>query len=205
MEILKLVFAWIWENIFDIALVAVGASALITYFLQKKNEYRAAATLIIGQVDCIEEQISELKHKPQLNNDAMYYVKSILQENMWERYKHLFVNKLSAPEYQLIQSFFDNTGTLARVRAEIVDLIITAWHDKSAVSHKIIADLLKEKAQSGNPVEQKIETFKKDFSECDTSFTPNISIASLMVSLNNYYPLSGTTAYQKLKKISFSK
>ena len=101
--------------------------------------------------------------------------------------------------------FFDNAGMLERVRAEIVDLIITAWHDKSAVSHKIIADLLKEKAQSGNPVEQKIETFKKDFSECDTSFTPNISIASLMVSLNNYYPLSGTTAYQKLKKISFSK
>lgn len=213
MEIIKLVLTWIWENIFDIALVVVGASAFVTYFLQKKNEYRAAATLIIGQIDSIEEQISELKHQPQLNNDVMYYVKAILEENMWEKYKHLFVKKLSTPEYQLIQLFFDNAGMLERVRSEIVDMIMTSWHEKSAASHQIIASILNEKSKLENSatkeqvdaIMRRLEIFKKDFSECDTSFTPNISIASLMISLNNYYPISGTTAYQKLKDISFDK
>lgn len=36
MDILKTVVVWIWGNIFDIALVAVGASAFVTYFLQQK-------------------------------------------------------------------------------------------------------------------------------------------------------------------------
>lgn len=213
MNVIESILLWTWANLFDIALVAVGASALIIYYLQKRNEYRAAATLIIGQIDSIEEQISELKHKPQLNNDVMYYVKAIFEENMWEKYRHLFVKKLSAPEYQLIQSFFDNAGMLERVRSEIVDMITTSWHEKSAASHHIIASILNEKSQLGcsatkeqiDKIIARIEMFKKDFSECDTSFTPNISIASLMVSLNNYYPVSGTTAYQKLKNISFDK
>ena len=52
MEIVKTILSWLWENIFDIALVIVGASAFITYLLQVRNERKTAAALIIEQIDC---------------------------------------------------------------------------------------------------------------------------------------------------------
>ena len=60
MEILKVVFSWIGENILDIALVVVGASAFITYILQTKNERKTAAALIIEQINSTEAIIEEI-------------------------------------------------------------------------------------------------------------------------------------------------
>lgn len=78
----------------DLLLIAVGLSAFGVYYWQKRDEKRSAATLIKGQIDLIEERIYALKSDHQLGNISIYHSKAILQENLWEKYKHLFIKRL---------------------------------------------------------------------------------------------------------------
>ena len=192
-------------NWLDLLLTLVGLSAFAVYYIEKHDKMRTAATLIINQIDEIDEQISALKHEPQLNGNVIYNVKTILDQNAWEEYKHLFAKLLDKSEYELIQKFFDNAERVERVRNEFVDMIVTAWHDKSSVTNQVIADLIIKHKDNLQLMDREINEFKDYFGRIETGFTADISLQSLTVGLNNYYPLGGTTAYKKLKKYSFNK
>lgn len=83
--IIHTVFTFIrdWADVF---LIAVGLSAMIVYIFQKRDKKRSAATLILGQIDSIEEKIGILKNGHQLNNVVVYHSKTIISENTWEKY-----------------------------------------------------------------------------------------------------------------------
>ena len=49
------IITFLKENWLNLALVVVGASAIIVYLLQKRSEERAAATKVILQIDQIEK------------------------------------------------------------------------------------------------------------------------------------------------------
>ena len=61
-----------------------------------------AATLILGQVDSIDKQLSTLQGEVAINDIMLFQIKPILKENMWEKYKHLFVKELCSAEQELI-------------------------------------------------------------------------------------------------------
>ena len=140
--IIHTVFTFIrdWADVF---LIAVGLSAMIVYIFQKRDKKRSAATLILGQIDSIEEKIGILKNGHQLNNVVVYHSKTIISENTWEKYKHLFAKELSQSEHRMIQNFFDTAEQLERTRADIVMVIKNAWADKSSVEHQIIGEMIK--------------------------------------------------------------
>ena len=52
------IITFLKENWLNLALVVVGASAIIVYLLQKRSEERAAATKVILQIDQIEKNIA---------------------------------------------------------------------------------------------------------------------------------------------------
>ena len=113
MEILKVVFSWIGENILDIALVVVGASAFITYILQTKNERKTAAALIVEQIDSIEKIVEDLKdtylhNNQRLDDNTVYLSRQISYDGAWDTYKHLMIKKLSNSEFELLQKFFNS-------------------------------------------------------------------------------------------------
>lgn len=196
---------FIMKNWSDLLLTLVGLSAFAVYYVEKHDRMRTAATLVISQIDEIDEQISTLKHEPQLNEIIIYNAKTILTQNIWEQYKHLFTKVLDTSEYNRVQTYYDNAERVERVRGEIVDMIETAWHDKSSVISQTIAELIGKYKDNPEKLDQEITIFKEYFRKVNTGFTADVSIQSLIVGLNNYYPLNGTTAYKKLKKYSFNK
>ena len=91
---LKWITSLTFNEICDLLLVIGGLSAFILYFLQKNAEKKMAATLILGQVDSIDKQLSTLQGEVAINDIMLFQIKPILKENMWEKYKHLFVKEL---------------------------------------------------------------------------------------------------------------
>ena len=80
-----------WSELF---MIAVGASALVIYILQRRNQIKSAATLLKSQIDSIETIVKEFKSKEILTYDEIYKSKVILSKNYWEESKHLLVKKL---------------------------------------------------------------------------------------------------------------
>lgn len=207
--IIHTVFTFIrdWADVF---LIAVGLSAMIVYIFQKRDKKRSAATLILGQIDSIEEKIGILKNGHQLNNVVVYHSKTIISENTWEKYKHLFAKELSQSEHRMIQNFFDTAEQLERTRADIVMVIKNAWADKSSVEHQIIGEMIKNDVLTTSmPNEMRsskeMNLFQDRYKPLDLVFTPDIAINSFVNNLNNFTMLSGTTAYEKIQHYSFSK
>ena len=207
--IIHTVFTFIrdWADVF---LIAVGLSAMIVYIFQKRDKKRSAATLILGQIDSIEEKIGILKNGHQLNNVVVYHSKTIISENTWEKYKHLFAKELSQSEHRMIQNFFDKAEQLERTRADIVMVIKNAWADKSSVEHQIIGEMIKNDVLTTSmPNEMRsskeMNLFQDRYKPLDLVFTPDIAINSFVNNLNNFTMLSGTTAYEKIQHYSFSK
>ena len=207
--IIHTVFTFIrdWADVF---LIAVGLSAMIVYIFQKHDKKRSAATLILGQIDSIEEKIGILKNGHQLNNVVVYHSKTIISENTWEKYKHLFAKELSQSEHRMIQNFFDTAEQLERTRADIVMVIKNAWADKSSVEHQIIGEMIKNDViTTSMPNEMRsskeMNLFQDLYKPLDLVFTPDIAINSFVNNLNNFTMLSGTTAYEKIQHYSFSK
>ena len=207
--IIHTVFTFIrdWADVF---LIAVGLSAMIVYIFQKRDKKRSAATLILGQIDSIEEKIGILKNGHQLNNVVVYHSKTIISENTWEKYKHLFAKELSQSEHRMIQNFFDTAEQLERTWADIVMVIKNAWADKSSVEHQIIGEMIKNDViTTSMPNEMRsskeMTLFQDRYKPLDLVFTPDIAINSFVNNLNNFTMLSGTTAYEKIQHYSFSK
>ena len=181
---------------------------MMIYFIQKSTEKKVAATLILGQIDSIDKTISNLKSESQLSNISIYKTNPILRENMWEKYKHLFVMNLSGSEYELVQKYFERAEQLERTRTNIIDTMYSAWSDKSSVEHQMIGNIIHSNYISNkdaNETQQEINHFQGTFRNLDLVFTPDIVIQALLVNLNNFNLLSGTTAYQKIQQKSYIK
>ena len=210
--------SFLQNNLINILLVLVGLSAFGVYFKQKRDEIRTAATLVKGQIDLIEERISALKNDHQLGNIAVYNSKIIIQENLWEKYKHLLVKGLQKSDAAIIQKFFDNAEQVEHARSDIIKTLTNSWEHKSAVEHRIIGDMIQTEISKSLPEDCKegrggnyqlqistngIEAFRKVYRPLDIVFTPDIAISALVKHLNGFDMLSGTTAYQTIQKWSY--
>ena len=206
------------NNLIDILLILVGLSAFGVYFKQKRDEVRTAATLVKGQIDLIEERVGVLKNDHQLGNIAVYHSKIIMQENLWEKYKHLLVKKLQKSDVAIIQKFFDNAEQVEHARSDIIQTMMNSWQHKSAVEHQIVGDIVQteidnclsevgERGQGMNFQFQidmsKVDAFRRVYRPLDIVFTPDIAISALVKHLNSFDMLSGTTAYQTILNWSY--
>ena len=191
---------FIIEYWLDLLLCIVGLSALAVYYFQKRDELYSAGTLITGQIMLVEKCVATLKEDHQLGNIAVYHSKPIIKENMWEQYKHLFAKRLTTPEYEMLQLFFDHAEQLERARMDIISTITNGWRDKSTVEHEEVAKMIQNGA-----TQESIDSFRNTFRPLDLVFTPHVAIDSLTKSLANFSALTGTTAYSKIQKRSYNK
>ena len=213
MKIVGIIFSWIWGNIFDIALIVVGASALIIYVLQIKSECKTAAALIIEQIDSIEEIIEDLKNTYLHNNNTLddnsvYLSREIVYAGAWSSYKHLMIKHLSNSEFDLLQKFFNSAYQIEKTRSDIIHCFKLGWNNKSLVCQLINGKFndptyeLKLNAD-GKPISPiEMITAFNIANQNTISFNPQIAYSGLYAELNNYNALSGTTAYAKLLKLS---
>lgn len=93
-------------------LLCLGGLGICGYLYQKKNEKRDAAALIVLQIDELKEKLLEVNDMivdGVINETSFYETLDIINDNQWEKHKHLFVNKIDNMSYKVINSFYEYT------------------------------------------------------------------------------------------------
>lgn len=94
--------SFIAKNWVNMLLVIVGTLAFVIYKLQERRKKIDAASLIILQIDEIQENLREISTyivDGKLNETAFYESLPLMEENYWGKYKHYFVSKMDATSY----------------------------------------------------------------------------------------------------------
>lgn len=225
MNIINLILSFCENNnILDLLLILATASAFIVYFFQKLNEKRVAATLILDQIDTIDRVIKRLKEDyikngKKLDDDTMYLSEEIPYNGAWDKYQYLVIKKLTEKEHELMQQYFEKAYRIEKCRADIIFNFKLSWKHKSLVQFLIYGKLYDPTFEIGNNILEKFkieaqENQKNDYRKLlynkyindtvDTAtYKPSIAYNYLYSSLDNYVGLSGTTAYEKLYKMSY--
>lgn len=203
----------------DLLLIIVGLSAFIVYHWQAHDQIRMAATLVKEQIDSIENRVHELEDLTKENGDkklnAAYYSRAVLNENLWEKYRHILIKKLKISESKTIQKFYDNAEQIESSRRDMRNALISAWEHKSSVMHQIAGTYIKAAVDNApygssekDPIEMsRLEAFRKTYFPLSFAFAAGIVYSSFEKHLSDYTKLSESEsgAYKKLKYWSYDK
>lgn len=101
---------FIAQNWVNMLLVIVGTFAFITYILQERKKKIDAASLIIIQIDEVQERLREIAGyivEGQLNEMAFYESLPLLTEDYWNKYKHYFVRDMDTTSYSSLNQLYN--------------------------------------------------------------------------------------------------
>ena len=117
---MKKVLEFFCTNWDKIGVILVGGIALLVYVLQKRDVKKNAATLVVTQIESLKEKIAnivEIISNNQLNATSIYETLDILDDNQWNKYKHLFVGDIDANSLRIIDSFYED---VALIREQLI-------------------------------------------------------------------------------------
>lgn len=101
---------FISNNLINILLVIVGTFAMIIYILQERRKVTDAASLIVLQVDELQDRVTEIQSyivDNKLNETAFYESQTIFGEDYWNQYKHYFVRKMDFRSFKILNSLYE--------------------------------------------------------------------------------------------------
>lgn len=100
-----------WSGTGNIIPILALATTWIIYHRNKVNQRKNAARIVIMQIENIYDNVLELSNciREDYSYDPykMNQSKSILDENEWNNYKHLFVKKLSDEQIKTINLYYE--------------------------------------------------------------------------------------------------
>lgn len=190
----------IWSLIINGFIAIAGFSAIIIYKAQKRDKIKTAATIVISQIDSIEDVIKDLRSKNPLTNEIVYRSKPILDNNAWSQSKYLLSKRLGGDNVRLIENFYAQAEEIEKSRRAICHELIIAWEHKDYILQKHMADILNlTEEQRGKTLAE----FNDKFENNPKIFSPHLPISILVNNLSQFRYLLGTSAYEKLRKISY--
>lgn len=98
-----------FQNIVNIFVILGGVSAFIIYATQRRASVKSAFTMVINQIDGIEEVISKLRSTQadgKLCNEEVFKSDQILSRNFWSEYKHLIMRQLDQTDIKILDEIF---------------------------------------------------------------------------------------------------
>lgn len=98
-----------WVNISNFVIIIVGLSAFWIYKAQEKAKIRDAASLVVLQIDELQTRVQEIQSyitDKGLNFSAFYESLPLLDVNYWNKYKHLFIQKIDNKSYNNLNKFY---------------------------------------------------------------------------------------------------
>lgn len=204
MDFVKTLISWIWENILDIALVLVGAAAFFTYIWENHRKMKTAATMVLAQIDEIEEAVKLLKTSKELNDIVVYKSKQIISENYWHKYKHLLLRKLKPTQINKIDMLYSQAEDIEKSRLFICNEVVATVNNKNLVYQlNVAAEII-----NTGKFDDQTSAMKKYY-DCGATFSSGAPREYFNDLLRTYEKLSdtpdGIEAYKKLKKISYSR
>ena len=115
-----------WSNIINICLVLVGLLAFVVYVLQERRKKIEAASLIVSQIDEMQNSISEISAFSDIGNiDGISFYESlpIYKEDYWNKYKHYFVREMDSASYNYLNQFYQYVSEIQEQQFLIKNLL----------------------------------------------------------------------------------
>lgn len=203
-----------WSNIL---LIIVGASALFTYILQEHKKKIDAASLIVLQIDELQERLREISTyivDGKLNDTAFYESLPLMEDNYWNKYKHYFVRAIDHVSYSSLNQLFNYASEIQEQQLLVKSLQKNSFFVIQAVYTNIETNIIMEEVNhyetplSANTWQQKKavlnEMMRQDIL---TKYFPIQLRISLEKVLNEcaLLEIKGTDGYRILKKMSNKK
>ena len=118
-----------------ILIVTVVATVLI-YYCQKWAERRDAARTLIIQMDIMNRRVDSLQRI--LGNDITRFdveifwkSEDIVEENDWNKYRHLFVKKLHYNEIVALNNYYYNIELMAKQQQVIKEISLAVFKERA--------------------------------------------------------------------------
>ena len=196
-----------------------GFFAIIIYWLQERKKKIEAASLIVSQINEIQDSAKEIASyisNDQLNDTAFYEMLPIINENLWEKYKHYFVKRMDARSYSAINEFYNYAQEMQEQQSLMKNMqknffVLTQNIVANVESQYISNRLLQEEYQSN----ASIPYFRKKKEDLTNLLNNNLFICytpaqirlSLQKILSKYslLEITGSNGYRMLQKIANKK
>lgn len=181
------------EHLNSIVTFVVGLLALVVYWLTKRHEKKNAATIIVMDIRHAEQVVLSLLERNAVDRS----LKSILYENNWAKYKHLFASDFSYDDFAALNRFFDSCVEIAEAKRRMNEVFYAAVNAKAALLQEKILSI--EDPDSPNGQEKRAALIAKFNSET-YAFDPTDPKNTVILNLNLMGRPSNSMAFAKLKK-----
>lgn len=183
------------EYINSVVTLLVGGIALIVYWLTKRNEKRNAATIILMDVRHAEQVVLSILEKGAVDT----FLKNIITENNWNKYKHLFASDFSQDDFSSFNRFFDSCIEMSEARKSMLAIFNGALIAKAEYVQHLLLDIDNPSSQQGKDTRQLIIT---KANQENFVFDPDDPKGRILRSLQLMGRLSNTVAFEKLRKVA---
>jgi len=197
------------EIVIHAAYIVMAAGALIavvSYVRQGYTKRRVAATLLVYQIDCIEESLQSFKlllAQGNLKNDVVFKIRPFSCA-IWDENKHLLLGKLNEADRRTLDNYFNTTNFIRDAREILTSMLIANWNAKAMSLSFSLSNHVDVSVSEQSEVERKkIDCFATKYSDLANSFTPALPITILIENVSIWKSLYGTTTYDRLKKMSY--
>ncbi|MBP6908365.1 MAG: hypothetical protein KBB75_00905 [Candidatus Pacebacteria bacterium] len=191
------------SNFFSgLATIITGAIAFLVYKLAKRSEKINASRIILMEIRNAEFSINRIKETGVIDD----YV-SILPQNSWKRYKHLFVKNFNNDEFRLIDQFYLKCSLSEKQVSIFNDFLTISSQEKTRIIQGKLLELIDlykddgliEDNQNYKKHKDKILTLFHNESYWYEGNSPKLKILKYINTIE--FILSSNVA-QKLQKIS---
>ena len=190
----------------NIILIATAGISLYIYKKNKADKLKNASIMIVSQVNSIEYIVQYIKTQYKnsygiLVDKPIYYSEELPSKEIWNSYRHLFINNISQTDYYLIDNFFETTDKIRRQQIRMKECVIDSFKAKSI----------------GTYIMNYFQAFISDDVTRDIDFRKirnmmsNLCIEPVLIGeydvalqryLTEYTPLRGTTAFKTLEELA---
>jgi hypothetical protein len=173
----------------------VGLIAFVVYWLGKKSEKSNAATIVIMDIRHAEQVVQSILEKGVVDT----YLKNILFDNNWEKYKHLFAGSFSQDDFLAFNRFFGACSEISEARRRMLTVFDAGLSAKAEIAQRLILEI-----ESPNTPEwqAKRTDIINNINSETWNFDPDDPKLRIFKSLQLMGRLSNTIAFEKIKKIS---
>lgn len=189
-------FGWLTlENFKNLAAPIVGTVALIVYWLNKRTEKRNAATIVLMDIRHAEHVVQSILEKGTVDT----FVKKIITENNWSKYKHLFASDFSQDDFLAFNRFFEACVDISESRTRMLEIFNSGIRAKAEKLQQMLLSIDKPESNEGK---QKREELISNAHKESYVFEPDDPKLRIYRNLQLMGRLSNTIAFEKLKAIS---
>lgn len=184
----------------------IGLSAYVVYKLERQNEVKKSATIVLLALRQAEKTISIVKETRNIDPRTQ----RLLRDDSWSAHNHLLANYFDQDELELIDQFFKNCALVDRMLEQLDTH--PQVQERVLEIQKMLCKMAYDSSTSDNSSDKnscdvyrnKKDIFLNVMKQEETIINPKGPQEMLKARLGDLLPVTTTTAGNKLKRLASS-